>query len=40
MEVAALIGCSVTTGVGAVINQPTARAGMTVAGIGAGGVGT
>ena len=39
MEVAALIGCSVTTGVGAVINQPTARAGMTVAVIGAGGVG-
>ena len=39
MEVAALIGCSVTTGVGAVINQPTARAGMTVAVIGCGGVG-
>ena len=31
MEVAALIGCSVTTGVGGVINQPTAKAGMTVA---------
>ena len=39
MEVAALIGCSVTTGVGAVINQPNAEAGMTVAVIGAGGVG-
>ena len=39
MEVAALIGCSVTTGVGAVINQPAAEAGMTVAVIGAGGVG-
>ena len=39
MDVAALIGCSVTTGVGAVINQPTTRAGMTVAVIGAGGVG-
>ena len=39
MDVAALIGCSVTTGVGAVINQPTAEAGMTVAVIGAGGVG-
>ena len=39
MDVAALIGCSVTTGVGAVINQPSAHAGMTVAVIGAGGVG-
>lgn len=39
MEVAALIGCSVTTGVGGVINQPGMRAGMTVAVIGAGGVG-
>ena len=39
MDVAALIGCSVTTGVGAVINQPNAHAGMTVAVIGAGGVG-
>ena len=39
IEVAGLIGCSVTTGVGAVINQPTARAGMTVAVIGCGGVG-
>ncbi len=39
MEVAALIGCSVTTGVGGVINQPGMRAGMTVAVVGAGGVG-
>jgi S-(hydroxymethyl)glutathione dehydrogenase/alcohol dehydrogenase len=39
MEVAALIGCSVATGVGGVINQPNMRAGMTVAVIGAGGVG-
>ena len=39
MEVAALIGCSVTTGIGGVINQPGMRAGMTVAVIGAGGVG-
>ena len=39
MPVAALIGCSVTTGVGGVINQPEATAGMTVAVIGAGGVG-
>lgn len=39
MDVAALIGCSVTTGVGGVINQPGMRAGMTVAVIGAGGVG-
>jgi len=39
MEVAALIGCSVTTGVGGVINQPNMRPGMTVAVIGAGGVG-
>lgn len=39
MEVAALIGCGVTTGVGGLINQPNARAGMTVAVIGAGGVG-
>ncbi len=39
MEVAALIGCSVTTGVGAVINQPGIRAGMTVAVFGCGGVG-
>ncbi len=39
MEVAALIGCSVTTGVGGVINQPNAKAGMTVAVFGVGGVG-
>ncbi|MFW6174662.1 MAG: Zn-dependent alcohol dehydrogenase [Chloroflexota bacterium] len=39
MDVAALIGCSVTTGVGAVINNPSARAGMTVAVFGTGGVG-
>ena len=39
MEVAALIGCSVATGVGGVINQPGMRAGMTVAVVGTGGVG-
>ncbi len=39
MEVAALIGCCVTTGVGSVINIPAARAGMTVAVFGCGGVG-
>jgi S-(hydroxymethyl)glutathione dehydrogenase/alcohol dehydrogenase len=39
MDVACLIGCSVTTGVGGVINQPNIRAGMTVAVFGAGGVG-
>lgn len=39
MPVAALIGCSVTTGVGGVINQPSAQAGMTVAVVGVGGVG-
>ncbi len=39
MDVAALIGCSVTTGVGGVINQPNAKAGMTVAVFGVGGVG-
>ncbi len=39
MPVAAMIGCCVTTGVGAVINNPTAKAGMTVAVIGCGGVG-
>ena len=39
MDVGALIGCSVTTGIGGVINQPGMRAGMTVAVIGAGGVG-
>jgi S-(hydroxymethyl)glutathione dehydrogenase/alcohol dehydrogenase len=39
MEVAALIGCCVTTGVGAVINAPGIRAGATVAVFGCGGVG-
>jgi S-(hydroxymethyl)glutathione dehydrogenase/alcohol dehydrogenase len=39
MEVAALIGCSVTTGVGSVINAPRVRPGMTVAVFGVGGVG-
>ncbi len=38
-EVAALIGCSVTTGVGAVINNVAARPGATVAVFGCGGVG-
>ncbi|MEG3595095.1 MAG: Zn-dependent alcohol dehydrogenase [Chloroflexota bacterium] len=38
-EVAALIGCSVTTGVGAVINNPASRPGSTVAVFGCGGVG-
>ena len=37
--VGALIGCRVTTGVGAVINSPAASAGMTVAVFGCGGVG-
>ena len=39
MEVAALIGCSVTTGVGGVINQPGIQTGGTVAVFGTGGVG-
>ena len=39
MEVAALIGCAVTTGVGAVLNTAKVEAGSTVAVIGAGGVG-
>jgi S-(hydroxymethyl)glutathione dehydrogenase/alcohol dehydrogenase len=39
MDVASLIGCSVTTGVGGVINQPNIRSGMTVAVFGSGGVG-
>jgi Zn-dependent alcohol dehydrogenase len=39
MDVAALIGCCVTTGVGAVINNPMMRAGATVAVFGCGGVG-
>ena len=38
-SVGALIGCRVTTGVGAVINSPAARAGMSVAVFGCGGVG-
>lgn len=38
-EVAALIGCSVTTGVGAVTNNPASKVGMTVAVFGCGGVG-
>ena len=39
IEVAALIGCSVTTGVGGVINNPNAKVGMSVAVFGCGGVG-
>lgn len=39
LDRAALIGCSVTTGVGAVINTSGVRAGETVAVIGCGGVG-
>ncbi len=39
LDVAALIGCSVTTGVGAVIHTSGVRAGETVAVIGCGGVG-
>lgn len=39
MEVAALIGCCVTTGAGAVINTPASRPGATVAVFGCGGVG-
>jgi len=39
MDVAALIGCSVTTGVGAVIHTSNVRPGETVAVIGCGGVG-
>ncbi|RCG32353.1 Zn-dependent alcohol dehydrogenase [Sphaerisporangium album] len=38
-EVAALIGCGITTGVGAVINTAKVRPGTTVAVIGCGGVG-
>ncbi len=40
MDVLALIGCCVTTGVGAVINNPFMRPGATIAVFGAGGVGT
>jgi len=39
LDVAALIGCSVTTGVGAVINTATVEVGSTVAVFGCGGVG-
>ena len=39
MSVAALIGCCVTTGVGAVINNPAMQPGATVAVFGCGGVG-
>ncbi|MDP6606542.1 MAG: Zn-dependent alcohol dehydrogenase [Dehalococcoidia bacterium] len=39
MEVAALIGCCVTTGVGSVINQPGIEAGARMAVFGCGGVG-
>ena len=38
-ELAALIGCAVTTGIGAVLNTAGARAGESVVVIGAGGVG-
>ena len=38
-ELAALLGCAVTTGVGAVLNRAKVTAGSTVAVIGAGGVG-
>lgn len=39
LELAALVGCSVTTGVGAVLNTAEVRPGSTVAVIGCGGVG-
>ena len=39
LEVGALLGCAVTTGVGAVLNKARVRSGETVAIIGAGGVG-
>ena len=39
LEKAALIGCGVTTGVGAVLNTASVRAGDTVAVIGCGGIG-
>ncbi|MEU7002181.1 Zn-dependent alcohol dehydrogenase [Nonomuraea sp. NPDC046570] len=38
-EVAALIGCGITTGVGAVLNTAKVRPGSTVAVVGAGGIG-
>lgn len=39
MEVAALLGCAISTGVGAVLNRARVRPGESVAVIGAGGVG-
>lgn len=39
LEVAALVGCSVTTGYGAVVNTAEVRPGSSVAVVGAGGVG-
>lgn len=39
MEVAALMGCSIPTGYGTVVNAPGVRPGMTVAVFGVGGVG-
>ena len=39
LERAALIGCGVTTGVGAVLNTARIEPGSTVAGVGCGGVG-
>lgn len=39
MDVAALIGCCVTTGIGAVINNPVIQPGSTIAVFGCGGVG-
>ncbi len=39
MDVAALIGCCVTTGVGAVLREPAMKSGKTVAVFGCGGVG-
>ncbi len=39
LDIAALVGCSVTTGYGAVVNTAQVRPGSTVAVIGAGGVG-
>jgi S-(hydroxymethyl)glutathione dehydrogenase/alcohol dehydrogenase len=39
LEVAALVGCAVTTGVGAVLNTAQVRAGQSVAVVGCGGVG-
>jgi S-(hydroxymethyl)glutathione dehydrogenase/alcohol dehydrogenase len=39
LEVAALVGCAITTGVGAVVNTAKVPAGATVAVVGCGGVG-